>query len=126
MFLEFGGYSHRQPVDAALARRITGTAIVAEERERAGVDDRAAALLQHLRRSGPTRLERRTEVRVDQVAELCTADREDRLAGQPGGVPAQFTKISIWPNCVMQASISASATAGSAGEPGNAIAPAMH
>jgi hypothetical protein len=40
-------------------------------------------------------------------------------------VPAQFTKISIWPNSVMQASINASATAGCAGEPGNAIAPAM-
>ncbi len=88
VFLELGGDGHRQPVDAALARRIAGPAVVAEERERAGVDDRAAALRHHLRRRGPAGLERRDEVRVDQVAELLTGDAEDRLAGQSGGARA--------------------------------------
>ena len=71
VLLEFGGDRQRQPVDPALARRIAGAAVVAEVRERAGVDDRTAALLDHLRRRGPARLERRDEVCVEQVVELC-------------------------------------------------------
>ena len=70
VFLELGGDGQRQPVDSALARRIAGPAVVAEERERAGVDDRAAALFDHLRRCGAARLERRDEMRVDQVVEM--------------------------------------------------------
>ncbi len=39
----------------------------------------------HLRRGGPTCLERRDEMGVDQVVELRAGDVEDRLAGQPCG-----------------------------------------
>src|SRR6185503_4425593 len=49
--------------------------------------------------------------------------RIDSLANP--AVPAQLTRMSIWPNSFMLVSISASASAGSAGEPGNATAPAM-
>ena len=49
--------------------------------------------------------------------------RIDSLASP--AVPAQFTRMSILPNSCMQVSISALATAGSAGEPGNATAPVM-
>ena len=40
-------------------------------------------------------------------------------------MPAQFTRISIRPNSLVHLSISASAIAGSAGEPGWATAPSM-
>ena len=49
--------------------------------------------------------------------------RIDSLANP--AVPAQFTRMSIDPNSLTQQSISASAVAGSAGEPGYAIAPGI-
>ena len=83
VLLELCGDGQRQPVDPALARRIAGAAVVTEVRERTGVDDRPAALLDHLRGCGPARLERRDEVCLEQVVEQLARDVEDRLGGQP-------------------------------------------
>ena len=88
VFLELAGDGQGQPVDPALARRIARPAVVSAERERAGVDDRTAALGHHLRRRGPAGLERRDEMAVEQVVELCAGDAEDRLAGEPRGARA--------------------------------------
>jgi len=63
--LELGGDRQRQAVDATLACRVPGAAVVAEERERAGVDDRTTTPFDQLRRRRPARLERRAEVRVE-------------------------------------------------------------
>ena len=57
----------------------------------------AAALLDHPRRRRAAGLERRAEMRVDQLVELCLVIVEDRLAGRPA-VPAQFTRMSMRPN----------------------------
>jgi hypothetical protein len=85
VLLEFGGDRQRQPVNPALARRITGPAVVAEERERAGVDDGSTTLRDHVRRGDAARLERGAEMGVEQVAELCAGGFEDRFAGKPRG-----------------------------------------
>jgi hypothetical protein len=82
---KFGGNGERQPVYPALARGITRAAVVAEKSERAGVDDRAAALRDHFRRCRPAGLERGEQVRVKQVAKQSARHVEDRLGPQCAG-----------------------------------------
>lgn len=77
---QLGGDGERQPVHPALACRITGATVVPEEGERTGVDDRAAALRDHPRRGGSAGLERRQQVGVEEVAELCGRHVQDRRA----------------------------------------------